>query len=104
MIAGRLDRLIDIEQPTETQNDYGEKTVTWSHYATVYAEVVQQSAREAFGAGKIAETDAVFRIRYIDGVTAKMRIVYDDVYYEITGKPREIGRKQGLEIMGKAQE
>ena len=46
----------------------------------------------------------MFRIRYIDGVTAKMRIVYDDVYYEITGKPREIGRKQGLEIMGKAQE
>lgn len=104
MISGRLDRRITIQEYTETTNDYGETVKTWADVVTVWAEVRQQSAREIWQAGKVAETEKMFRIRYRSGIDSTMRVVYDGKNYEITGEPREIGRRDGLEIQGKVQE
>ncbi len=103
MIAGRLDRKITIQEPTTTLNDYGEEETTWSKVADVWAEVKQQSARETWGAGKVAETEIAFKIRYRTGIDETCRVIYDSVNYDITGV-REIGRQDGLEIMAKAIE
>ncbi len=104
MIAGRLDRKITIEYPTTTTNDYGEEETEWLELATVWAEVRRQSAREMWAAGKVAETEAMFRIRYRTGIDETCRIYFDETTYKITGVPREIGRKDGLEITAKAIE
>ena len=103
MISARMDRQITIQQYTESTNDYGETVKSWSDVATVWAEVKQQSARETWMAGKVAETDMMFRVRYRSGIDSTMRVVYDGKNYEITGEPREIGRRDGLEIQGRVQ-
>ncbi len=103
MISARMDRKITIQEPTTTTNDYGEKETTWSELASVWADVKQQSARETWGAGKIAETEIAFKIRHRTGIDETCRVVYDSINYDITGI-REIGRQNGLEIMAKAIE
>lgn len=103
MISGRMDRKITIQEYTESTNDYGEVEKSWSDVATVWAEVKQQSARETWQAGKVAETEMMFRIRYRSGINSKMRVVYDGDNYDIAGV-REIGRRDGLEIQAQVQE
>lgn len=39
MIAGRLNEVIDIYQPVETVNDYGERETTYTHSYTTRARV-----------------------------------------------------------------
>ena len=100
MISARLDRKITIQQPTTTYNDYGEPVESWSDLASVWAEVKQQSAREMWESGKVSEVEAMFRIRYRSGIDSTYRVVYDNTNYDITGV-REIGRQDGLEIVGR---
>lgn len=102
MISARMDRKIAIQQPTVTYNDYGEPETSWADPVNVWAEVKQQSARETWSAGKIAEVEVAFMIRYRSGIDETCRVVYDGSNYDISGV-REIGRQDGLEIMAKAQ-
>lgn len=101
MMSGRLDRKITIQEPTTTYDSYGEPVESWSDLAIVWAEVRQQSAREMWESGKVSEVEMMFRIRYRSGIDETCRVVYDGKNYDITGEPREIGRRDGLEIMGK---
>jgi len=102
MITGRLDKKITLQQPTETEDAYGEEISTFSDYATVFASATQTGAREMYQAGKVSEVDMVFKARYMPAVTEKWRVVCDGVIYEIVGRPKELGRQDGLEIMGRA--
>lgn len=108
MISGRMDRRITIQNletiPPSEQDTYGESQESWEDLATVWANVRQQTAREIFVGGKISEETLVFTIRHISGVTAASRVVYNSKNYMLLGEPREIGRKDGLEIIAKVQE
>lgn len=98
MRAGELDRKIVIERVTETQNAIGEPVASWATFATVWAAVKPVRGREYFAAqGMQAEADSVFRIRWLDGVTPKMRISYDGAVYDIQ-HVAELGRRAGLEL------
>jgi SPP1 family predicted phage head-tail adaptor len=106
MQAGRLNRKITIQKLTETKNTAGEITKTWANYATTWAEVRQTGSREMRGMANatIASNITFFRIRYFNGITAKMRIKYEDEYYNILGPPKEYGRREGLEITAETQD
>ena len=102
MRAGRMDKRIIIQQVTETQDGYGDPADSWAAFKTVWAEVIFKPGREYFnGATDIATAPAIFRIRYLSGVTRKMRISYDSETYDILSIT-EIGRKEGLEIVASA--
>lgn len=102
MRAGRMNRKITIQQPTETLDSYNQPVASWSTYKTVWAEYLPKRGREYFAADQtVAEADAVFRIRYDSGVTRKMRISFGGDYYDISGIS-EIGYKEGLEIAAQA--
>ncbi len=103
MISARMDRQITVEYPNTSTNDYGEETTEWLELATVWAEVRQQSGREIWQGGKIAEMDAMFRIRNLPGLGKDCRIYYDGHPYDISSI-KEIGRSEGHEIMAKAQD
>lgn len=104
MRAGRLNRRITIQQVTETQDTYNAITRTWATYKTVWAEVVPKSGREYLNqAETVTQSDVLFRIRFITGVTTKMRISYDSNIYDIQSIS-EIGYKEGLEIIGQLNE
>ena len=99
MRAGELDRLIVIETPTEGQDDYGGRALTWVTFATVWAKVTPTRGRETVAADQVvAQADTVFRIYWLSGLTTKMRVSYDGQLYDIAHLA-EIGRREGLDLM-----
>jgi len=82
--AGDMWTRVTIETPTKTQNEVGETVLTWSTFATVWAEVESLSARET---ERFAETVGFMthrvKIRYLDGLNGAMRVVYRSRVLEI---------------------
>ncbi len=98
MRGGHLDRQIVIQQAAESRDSFGEPVKTWSTFATVWASKLDIVGRERFAARQdLAEESTVFRIRWLAGVTAKMRIVHDGKTYGIQGLA-ELGRSEGIDI------
>ena len=100
MNPGRMDRKIIIEEITATTiNAVGEPIPTWGTFATVWAEKMPLRGRERFEAQQVnAEADDKWRIRYLAGVVAKMRISYDSKLFDIQSV-QEVGRRNGMELM-----
>lgn len=96
--AGKLDRQITIERQTETIAPSGAVSKAWTVIATIRAEVLQIGAQEAltsFGAADGGK--AVFRIRYLPGITTADRVVCGGVIFDLD-TITEIGRRRGLEL------
>jgi len=75
--AGSLTNRIVIEQATETRNAVGEVSLSWSTFATVWADVSALSGREAERYGQIVGfTGHKVTIRALAGVKPAMRILY----------------------------
>ena len=103
---GDLDRRIVIESPTLTQNNYGEKTSTWSTPYTVWAKIDwKRSNRKEESQELVNVSDLTFYIRNL-GVTilATYRISYDSKYYYIHGIKEVDGREQFLELETKQKD
>jgi len=100
MRAGRLRHLIVIEQASEANDSQGQAIKTWSTFATVHAAVEPLTGREYEAAAQInAETTTRITIRYLAGITQKMRISYDSKLYNIEAM-RNIGeRDRQIELM-----
>lgn len=102
MRAGTLDRQITIEASAVVQDAYGDPVESWMLLATVWAQVLPLRGSERFQAQQIdAELTTRFRIRYRDDVTPLMRVAHDGDRYEIEAVI-EIGRREGLELLGRA--
>lgn len=98
MRAGKLDKEISVGRRTDVVDEYGTPRPTWTPLATLRAEVLQQSAREFFANGAAStETLAVFKTRFVAGLTSSDQITYDGKTYDIT-EVKEIGRRRGLEL------
>ncbi len=99
MRAGLLDRRLSLYHRVLTQSSHGEQVPSYpSAYATVWAEKLDQRAREYFAAqGTQAEATTRFRIRWRSDVVMTDRLVLDSVNYDIV-QISEIGRRQGLEL------
>jgi len=97
MRAGKLDRTITIQRPTETKN--GPHVVTaWTNIATVRAEIVTQTASEFLtGFGEAESGTIIFRVRFVAGITTADRITYAGTAYDLK-EIVEIGRRSGLEL------
>lgn len=75
---------INIQQAVEAQNEYGEPMVTWATFkSSVWASIKPLRGREYWAAQQVqAEIDTEIGIRYVAGVTFKMRILNGtDEYY-----------------------
>lgn len=98
MRAGSLDRTITLQQSATTVDDFGTATEGWTDFITCRAQLVQSSTTDFLKAyGETETAIAVFRTRWLDGVTADMRVSYGGrnfLVMEIT----EIGRRVGLEL------
>jgi len=104
LVTGRLDRRITFRRPTFIQNEFGEAEASWEDVTTVWAEVKPLRGREYFAAQQVnSEVTTRFRIRYLSGVDTRWRILHDGLEYDIFSVA-EIGRREGLEILGAAKE
>lgn len=101
MRAGLLDRKIQIIEITSApppDEPWGQPVETETVIATPWANFLQQSAREWLRDGVTeTETRAVFRTRFIEGVSTNHIIARPGERWDIS-EVREIGRRKGLDI------
>lgn len=85
MQAGKLDRQITIETVAETMNSRGEPVPgTGTTFATVWAKKVSLSGTEARSADQRYATSTFrWEMRYVVGVTTKMRLNEAGIYFDI---------------------
>lgn len=98
--AGALDRMIEIQRAVEAQDSTGQAISTWSRYARAWANVESVDAIERFYTERpVSPAMKVFTLRWVDGVTAKDRILYDEQVYNILSIAEFNGRKAWLKIV-----
>ena len=99
MRAGKLDKVIEIRRPSQTDDGFG--NLVPGPAATVYtmrAQIVQSSTEEFFRAwGTTDQTAVIFRTRFIDDVYLSDEIRCETIEYDIK-EIKEIGRRRGLEL------
>ena len=77
MRAGNLRHLITIEEPIEALSDIGEVETTWQESITTYALINPLVGREYWSARQVtSEVTGKVNIRYVNGITPKMRIKF----------------------------
>ena len=84
LLPGDMWTRVEIQSADKSQNEVGETVLAWSEYVTVWASVESLSARET---ERFAETVGFMthrvKIRYLDGLTGAMRIIYRNRTLEI---------------------
>jgi len=97
--AGKLDRSIVIEEPTQgSPGGIGERAETWTTKHACRAQVISVSGNEVLKAGaERAVRVARFIVRWVSVVETD-RVVYDGLNWTILHL-RELGRREGLEIL-----
>lgn len=103
MRAGDLDRRIDLRRQLAAQDAAGEPAGAWLTIDRVWAKFTPATGRELVGA-QIANADApaTFEIRWRDDIDMTWVIRHDGLVYNVTSIT-EIGRRDGLRILGVAQ-
>jgi len=85
MRASDLRHRITIQRRTTTQDDTGAPTQTWVDFATnVPAAIRPLSSRELMAAQAVqSETSHEITMRYLPGVVASMRAVFNGRYFNL---------------------
>jgi len=82
--AGKLNKRVELLEPTDTRDDYGGVDTTWATWGWRWASIEPLQGREAFQAQTIsASTTHKVTMRYFDGLTTKWRIVFNGRTFEI---------------------
>lgn len=100
MQIGDLDRRIIIEVPTKTANSYGEETLSWATYRTVWAKMEWKGGSEKEETQRITATSKIcFYIRNLEiSINEQNRINYNGEYYYINVINEIEGREKFLEL------
>ena len=84
MDTGKLRHLITIESYSMTQGAYGEPIATWSTFSTAWASITPGSGKEFFASKmRNPEISHSITIRYLSGLTSKMRVNFNGRYFDI---------------------
>ena len=98
--AGRLRHRVTIEQSTPVAAADGELIDSWTTVATVWAEVLELRGREYIAAREAhAEVTTKIKLRYIAGLTPKMRVIFGAHTYDIAHIVDLQGRTRDLELL-----
>ncbi len=84
MGAGAYRHRITLQQATETRDSLGGTVQAWATFATVWAAIEPLSGRELLQAQQVqAEVTHRVRLRYMNGVTAELRVLFGTRYFNI---------------------
>ena len=100
MKARDLDQKVTIQSLTETRDTFGGLIETWATFKTVWAKVEALRGREFFDAAQVqADLTHKVTIRYLAGVTAKMRVLLGSRVLEINAVQESTERQRWLILM-----
>jgi len=92
---GRLRERVTIQQATETRNALGETVQSWATFAERWASVDGISSREVLLQGQQkTELSHRVRMRYVDGMTQTMRLVWRGRVLEISSLLEHANRSE----------
>ncbi|MDZ7809199.1 MAG: phage head closure protein [Arhodomonas sp.] len=95
--AGKLNKRVALQEPSRVADGRGGYTTTWSTVATVWAQVHPLSPDERVAAAQMqAQLTHRVTIRYRDGITAAMRVLYGTRALSIVGPPRDVDERHEL--------
>lgn len=84
MAAGKFDRRITLEAPSNRTSAAGAVEQVWTRVSDAWAELVSSSGGESFGDDQVTATArSTWKIRYRPNVTTSMRLVARGQVYEI---------------------
>lgn len=100
MKAGDLRHRITIQSKTVTRDAYGQETITWTTFATIWGSVEPISGRE-YEAGQQLEAavDTRIRIRYLSGVVPYMQVTYGSHTYDVQSVIHLYEKKREMHLM-----
>lgn len=97
--AGEYRHQIIIQRRSTEQDSAGETLNTWTQFASRRASVAWTPGSEVFAAAqRAARAPVVFEIRYLEGVTEDMRVVFGGVVHNITSVVDQGGLHEKLII------
>jgi SPP1 family predicted phage head-tail adaptor len=100
MRAGKLDRRITIQNKSEVIDVYGQRTLTWATFLTVWANPYQKEGKEQdVDSNRSTKRMVHFKVRWNSTITDEMRIIWEGNYYKIEDI-KELSRQDGLIIYG----
>ncbi len=103
-ITSRLKRRVEIEMPVQVADGGGGLSVNWQNFATIWAEILPFSTTvrnsEKFTNGQLEDIGG-FRItiRYLNGITPKMRVKYGTRLFNIRAVIDPDENKEILELL-----
>ncbi len=104
MTAGALRHRVVVEQTTESQSASGAVSDTWTAFATRWASIEALTGRERFEAQQLdADVDYRIEMRFLAGVTPKMRVKFGTRLFDIGAAFDPKGRKRKLVILAKEE-
>lgn len=81
---GSFKQRITIQEQTETFNDTGGATATWTSFATVWAKIESKHGSEQLLSQRIDAVDIYqITIRHLPGVLERMRVSYGSRFLQI---------------------
>lgn len=84
MRAGQLRTRVKVQQQSATQDEAGQPVLTWADYATLWADVKQNSGMSMVrGDTDVSVVRASIRIRYRNDITPAMRVLAGTTVYQI---------------------
>jgi SPP1 family predicted phage head-tail adaptor len=85
---------ITLQTVAITQDSELNPVPAWTDWLTVWAEPMDETSREFYRlATNNTEITKVFRIRYMAGVTSRLRIRFKGRYLELIGDPVNEGER-----------
>ena len=75
---------VTIQKSTNTQSDTGASVQAWVDHKKVWSTYQPLTGKESFTEDQEqASLMVLFRMRYLSGITADMRVIYDGLTYNI---------------------
>lgn len=106
MRAGLLSHRITLQEKSVSRDEYGGEIVSWIDVGTFWANVEPLRLKE-YLAVRAAQADVDLKVtmRYVAGVKADWRMMWDGAAYDIASVVDVNGRKKTLELFcrGEAQ-
>lgn len=100
-MIGALRHRITIEAPSATEDAGGGRAITWTAFATLWAQIEQTGGRALVRAGEVEpQTNYRLTIRHIAGVKAGMRANWNGKLIELTAVSDPDGRGKTLVLEG----
>ncbi len=100
MQAGRLNRRVTLQSPSQSVDELGQPIPGWTDVATLWADIRMKSGLESIKAGApVSVVQASIRVRYRAGITAGMRLTHNLQAFNIVAVMPDVGGREYVDLV-----